>query len=325
MKKPLVSFCIPTFNRDAYLRQTLDSALNQTEKDFEIIVVDDASPDSTEKVVREYSDPRIRYYRNDKNLGVPKNYNYVFSLARGEYLCLLEDHDLLAPNYLKELLPLFKTNPKLSFAFCSIVMIDQNGEKQIKYSHPFPQIFSGKKALRRLLTRVTCPCSLTTLIRKSFLSDLEEPFSSEFWWYADIDLWMQLAARGDLGYVDNPLLQMRFREENHFLKGKEWETLFAVDKIHQANWKLLYPKKSIRETIDKGCYGAAKTWSIVKFRANKTYIRKMAWDSVDDKNIKEFLPRSGRFIMNLMDLCPTILGQMIGQIFQSVWKFAHKF
>ncbi len=325
MENPLVSFCIPTFNRAAHLGETLDSALNQTEKNFEIIVVDDASTDSTEKVVKGFTDPRIRYFKNNKNLGVPKNYNYVFSLAKGEYLCLLEDHDLLDPGYLEELLSLFKSHPELSFAFCSIAMIDQNGKKKIKYSHPFPKVISSKKALRRLLTRITCPCSLTTLIRRSFLCNFEEPFSSDFWWYADINLWMQLAAKGDLGYVDKPLLQMRFREENHFLKGKEWKTLFAVDKIHQANWKLLHPEKSIREIIDRGLYGAAKTLNIAKLKANKTYFRNMPWDNDDSKNARVFLPMTGRFIINLMDLCPTKLGQIVAQAFQSVWKYAHKF
>jgi glycosyltransferase involved in cell wall biosynthesis len=281
MKNPLVSFCVPTFNRAAHLRETLDSALNQTEKDFEIIVVDDASTDSTEKIVGEISDSRVRYIRNDRNIGVPRNYNYVFSLARGDYICLLEDHDLLEPNYLKELLPLFKVHPELAFAFCSIVTIDDNGNKKINFSHLFPEILSGKKALRNLLVRVTCPCSITTLIRRSFLSDFKEPFSSEFWWYADINLWMQLAAKGDIGYVKSPLLQMRIREQDHFLKGKEWKTFLAVDKIHQVNWKLLYPKKSIRETIDRKLYEAAKTWNIIRFKANKIYLRQMDWSDED--------------------------------------------
>ncbi len=324
MKKPLVSFCVPTFNRADYLRQTLDSALNQTEEDFEIIVVDDASTDSTEKIMENISDPRIRYIRNSKNLGVPQNYNYVFSLAQGEYICLLEDHDLLEPNYLEELLPLFKTHPQLSFAFCSIVMIDQNGNKKINFSPTFPKIHSGRKALRNLLIRVTCPCSITTLIRKSFLSDFKEPFSSEFWWYADINLWMQLASKGDVGYVQSPLLQMRFREQDHFLKGKEWRTFFAVDRIHQANWKLLYPQKSIMGSIDQKFYEVAKTWNILRFKANKIYLRKMVWTDEDNENVSKFLSSPGVFLVYLIDYFPEKIAYLLSHSYRFIWELVHK-
>lgn len=324
MKNPLVSFCIPTFNRAKFLRKTLESALNQTVNDFEIIIVDDASTDSTEEVVRGVSDKRIRYFRNQKNLGVPKNYNYVFSLARGEFLCLLEDHDLLEPNYLKELLPLFKVHPTLAFAFCAIMMIDQNGNKQIKYSHSLPKIIPGNKALRMFLTRLTCPCSLTTLIRRSSLADLKEPFSLKFWWYADINLWMQLVAKGDLGYVNSPLLQMRIREENHFLKDKEWETLFAVDQIHQENWKLLYPKRSFRGKVDRWIYAGAKTWNIFKFKANKIFLRQMDWSEEDIKNVNKFLPALGVFLVSVIDWFPTKIGIFFSHLYRSIWRLVYK-
>ena len=98
--KPLVSLCLPTYRRERYLGRTIASALAQTESDFEIVVVDDCSPDASAAVVERFADPRVRYVRNRENLGVPENLNRAFSLARGEFLLLLEDHDLLAPAFL---------------------------------------------------------------------------------------------------------------------------------------------------------------------------------------------------------------------------------
>src|SRR5687767_4274622 len=84
---PKVSVGLPVFNGDAYLRNSIESILDQDFTDFELIVADNASTDATESICREFAnrDCRVRYYRNDVNLGASRNYNKVFELATGEY------------------------------------------------------------------------------------------------------------------------------------------------------------------------------------------------------------------------------------------------
>jgi len=87
---PMVSICVPAFRRAAFIGRAISSVLMQTVEDFEIIVVDDCSPDNTKEVVEAFSDSRIRYVRNERNLGVPANLNYAISLTKGRFLVLLE-------------------------------------------------------------------------------------------------------------------------------------------------------------------------------------------------------------------------------------------
>lgn len=99
--EPKVSVCIPTYGRAHILPNVIGSVLSQTYKDFEVFVSDDASPDNTEEVVRSFSDERIRYHRNEKNLGVLDNWNFIIKNARGEYVFKLDDDDYIDPRYLE--------------------------------------------------------------------------------------------------------------------------------------------------------------------------------------------------------------------------------
>ena len=92
--EPKVTIAIPTYNRaDDYLKQTLKSALNQTYENIEIIVSDNCSTDNTEAVVNSFNDSRIRYFRQQENIGANNNFNFCLKQAKGEYFLLLLDDD----------------------------------------------------------------------------------------------------------------------------------------------------------------------------------------------------------------------------------------
>lgn len=99
-----VSIGLPVYNGEKYIRQAIESALVQTFDDFELIISDNASTDSTEKICREYAgkDRRIRYYRADRNYGAAKNYNRVFELSRGKYFKWMASDDGMEPEFLKK-------------------------------------------------------------------------------------------------------------------------------------------------------------------------------------------------------------------------------
>ena len=99
---PRVSIGLPVFNGERYLVSTIDSILAQRFTDFELIVSDNASTDRTGEICRDYAhrDPRVRYFRNERNLGVGPNYDGCFHRARGTYFKWASNDDLLAPTYL---------------------------------------------------------------------------------------------------------------------------------------------------------------------------------------------------------------------------------
>lgn len=95
---PLVSIILPTYKRAHVLPLAIRSVLGQTYPDWELIIVSDNSPDNTEVVVKSFNDPRIRYFRNDTNLKLPRTLNRGFSLAKGDYLTWTSDDNMLAPD-----------------------------------------------------------------------------------------------------------------------------------------------------------------------------------------------------------------------------------
>lgn len=95
MKKPFFSIVIPTFNRCELLRITIDIVLKQTFEDFELIVSDNASSDGTEWIVKSFNDPRIKYFKNNENIGFTRNVKKAFSYAAGEYIFTLGDDDFI--------------------------------------------------------------------------------------------------------------------------------------------------------------------------------------------------------------------------------------
>src|SRR5690349_581871 len=104
---PLISICIPAYNNEAYIAETISSVLSQTYSVFEIIIVDDCSTDNTVEVVRKFNDHRIRFYQNEKNLGMHGNWNRALSLAKGEYVKLLCGDDTIFPGCLQKQLDEF--------------------------------------------------------------------------------------------------------------------------------------------------------------------------------------------------------------------------
>lgn len=97
----LISVIIPTYNYGQYIQRCIESVLNQSLFDFEIIVIDDGSTDSTEFIVKSIKDRRIKYYKNEKNLGVSQSVYLGQKHAKGEYICILASDDTFPKNSLK--------------------------------------------------------------------------------------------------------------------------------------------------------------------------------------------------------------------------------
>jgi glycosyltransferase involved in cell wall biosynthesis len=118
MSAPLVSVMVPVFNRRRLLPACLESALAQTCRDLEVVVVDNASTDGTWDVCQEFAqaDSRVRIFRNPENLGPVRNWQRCFKHAQGRYGKLLFSDDLMAPDYLEKTLPLMR-DPHVAFAF----------------------------------------------------------------------------------------------------------------------------------------------------------------------------------------------------------------
>jgi glycosyltransferase involved in cell wall biosynthesis len=134
---PRVSLAMPVYNGENYVAEALDSILAQDFADFELIITDNASTDSTEAICRDYArrDPRIRYHRHPRNLGAAPNYNSGYELATGEYLKWCAHDDRISANYLSECVRLLDADPQVALAFGRTQCIDGAGAP-LRARHP---------------------------------------------------------------------------------------------------------------------------------------------------------------------------------------------
>lgn len=130
---PYVSIGLPVCNGERFLTETLDSLLAQTFESFELIISDNASTDRTQEICKDYAvkDRRIRYYRNDQNLGAASNFNRVFELSTGKYFKWAAHDDLCAPEYLERCVEVLDRRPLVVVCHPKTIYIDENGEKYL--------------------------------------------------------------------------------------------------------------------------------------------------------------------------------------------------
>lgn len=129
MSKNKFSICIPAY-KSKYLQECIDSILAQTIKDFELIILNDCSPEPVEEIVLRNTDSKIRYFKNEKNVGaydLVDNWNKCLELATGEYIIIMGDDDRLAPAYLAEFELLIQAYPELNVYHCRSKIIDDHG------------------------------------------------------------------------------------------------------------------------------------------------------------------------------------------------------
>jgi glycosyltransferase involved in cell wall biosynthesis len=127
--KPLVSIGVPVYNEESYIHQTLDSLLAQDYENFELIISDNASTDATQQICLEYAtrEPRIKYHRNETNLGSVKNFNTLFKLSSGTYFMWAGAHDRWEPNFISRCIEVLENEPSVVLCYTQAAWIGADG------------------------------------------------------------------------------------------------------------------------------------------------------------------------------------------------------
>jgi len=134
---PKISIGMPVFNGELYIADAIESVLNQTFSDLELIISDNASSDTTQEICEAYAkkDNRIRYIRQSKNVGAAGNFNYTFEVAKGEYFAWLAHDDLIKEKYLEACLKVLEHNDSVVLCFSKTKFIDEHGEFICDYEY----------------------------------------------------------------------------------------------------------------------------------------------------------------------------------------------
>ena len=213
---PLVSVVLATFNRAYVLEDTLRMVLAQTVDDFELIVCDDGSTDSSPVVMAEWAarDPRIIYVRLPRNLGLAANVRRGIELAKAELVAVLYDGDAYEPSLLERWVTALRACPEAAFVFNAYNRLAADGKVRVTYREHLDSCLPGSVLLERLYFRrwnFSSPVWGTVMLRKSkYLAagGLDTRFSH----VADVDLYLRLAETNCVAYVPEALIGLASRE-----------------------------------------------------------------------------------------------------------------
>jgi glycosyltransferase involved in cell wall biosynthesis len=213
---PKITVCIPTFNRVGILPYAIDSVLNQSEQDFELIVCDDGSSDRTSELMSQYTDHRIKYIRHHQNIGKSNNMRSGFDAASGEYFMKFDDDDRLTFDFLKSTAAILTQDSSIDFVGTDHWIIDINNvrdeAKTQANSHRWGRKNLSAGVVDNLLEVVFIHQSFqvgATLFRRQTLQELGFMLPN-MQNCEDNDLFVRLALAGKKGYY-LPQLLMEYR------------------------------------------------------------------------------------------------------------------
>jgi len=211
---PLVTVFTPVYNLEKYIEQTIRSILLQTFTNFEYIIIDDSSVDSSIEIIKKINDPRIRLIQNKTNKGIAYNRNLAIKEAKGEYLAMIDGDDLALPTRLEKQITFLEKNTNYGILGTEVVKIDKDGRelnKAIKYSIPDEEI-----PARMLFNNYIATSSV--MIRKSYIEDIK--FKKDFIVAEDYEVWIRLIRRCRIGHIREPLTKYRIHDDSISVKKK---------------------------------------------------------------------------------------------------------
>jgi glycosyltransferase involved in cell wall biosynthesis len=209
---PTVTVIIPSYNHEKFVSECIQSVLNQTFQDFEIIITDDGSSDRTVEIIESFDDPRIQLFKHSKNRGVCVAANNCLMHASGKYIAWLSSDDAWCPEKLEVQVKYLDEHPDIAVVFGKVDWIDEYGN--IIKHFPYMDVFNVENRtrfewLRHFFYEGNClslPCSL---VRKECYAEVGM-FDPAFANIPDFDLWVRICLRYDIKILDQKLLHNRW-------------------------------------------------------------------------------------------------------------------
>ena len=272
MNRPVISVLLPVYNGMEYLRTTVESVQRQSFPDWEILLCDDVSKDGSLALCHDLAaaDPRLRVFANRENLRIPGNINKLSLEARGDYLCILSQDDVLEPEYFSVLIESARRTGA-DLTMCDFIEIDDKGVRRSTTHHaPWrdfifrgaEKIFQPAELLDEIYRRSSLPFSITSLIRADRFRTAGG-YHTDYPYICDSNFHLDLLLEGgNVCFVNRPLFQYRrhdqmttlregrsrMAEEHHYVLARhmpriapllptgKWNTAFRV---FRRAWKRL--------------------------------------------------------------------------------------
>ena len=256
-----VSIVIPVYNTGKILQETVDSVLNQTVKEFELIIVDDGSSDpETQQILDRQDDKRIKIIRQE-NAGVAAARNSGLHYAQGKYIAFLDHDDLWLPEKLQRCLTIFEDRQDAVLVYSDTLPFGEYHNRRICLQKAEGRIFSTMIEQNPILS-MSC-----SMVKKTFLEQHNIRFNSDCVPCDDWDFHLQCALYGSIYCSEDPLVKYRYHENN--LSSNAIKMYYAGIRVIDKYQKLLdkiasesgFPRQTLQKSINsiafKHCYGLA--------------------------------------------------------------------
>jgi len=251
MKNIFFSFILPTYKIN-YLKEAVESILCQSYKNFELIIVNDDSPENVESVIAKYHDERIKYYRNKQNIGgkdLASNWNHCITYAKGEYIVIASDDDIYMPTFLQVMNNLINQYPNVDILRSSLNMINSDG-KVIKEEDHSIEFMTQRQYIHFWLHSIHCIGNYVFRLRALLIHNGFVSFPCA--WYSDDSTIMMLAKNG---IANSSKILFSFRSSDVNISSSNSKN--ARDKLYAIS---LFYNWTVKHIIqDEGVYNDIRT------------------------------------------------------------------
>jgi glycosyltransferase involved in cell wall biosynthesis len=237
-QKPKLTVFLITYNREKYIKSSIDSILNQSYKNFKFIILDNASTDQTEKIVKSFNNPKIKYIRHQINIGAVENTNFAINTCDTKYLTIFHDDDIMYSDMLESQINEMENNPDYSIISTRSSYIDQNNneiKKKLLYKYD-REVYTGNQYLIHFFSTnkgLVCP---SVMFRHDFLVLNKLRFNFNVGLANDQYMWFEIGKYGGKICVLNKIL-MKYRL--HQLQGSNNDQLMEIDLLEAVKDNLL--------------------------------------------------------------------------------------
>ena len=259
----LVSICIPTYNSEKYIKECLESVVNQSYKNIEIIISDNNSTDNTLEVIKNLKISNLKIHKNQTNIGMVENFNTAASMATGKYVKLLASDDLIDKFSIEKLITPFKIYKNLVLSSSAKKIINSKSETIFhNISNLKTGKYDGKRIIQKILYSGRNPVGepSAALIKREII-DKVGGFKSIYPMTLDIDFWMTILKLGDLFYINEPLASFRIQNDSYSVQKKsinEYSKWLKIKKeegyINSLEYLYIFSKYNISKILKKIIY-----------------------------------------------------------------------
>ncbi|MBF9001209.1 glycosyltransferase family 2 protein [Vibrio nitrifigilis] len=196
-----ITVILPAFNAQAYICRAIDSVLDQTFTDFELLVINDGSTDLTQSLVEDYEDSRIRLVNMPHNVGLIAVLNYGLSIAKGKYVARMDADDICLPTRFEKQITFLEENEDYIACGTSIINFNTTTESYMQYPETDEQIRAALYFFERNI------CHPTVMIKRCVLEENNIRYRTEYLYAEDYILWFEISKHGKLYNLREGLLR----------------------------------------------------------------------------------------------------------------------